>query len=120
MVEISFTITPGARRLVRHVSFAGNQRTRPGFLRKLIKIREGERFDGARIKQGVSRLYGTALFDRVTVEERPVEQSWVDLVFHLEERRARDVAFMVGYGSYELARGSVTYTDRNLFGSGLG
>lgn len=42
----------------------------------------------------------------------------VDIVVTVEEARSRYIEISGGYGSYELLRGTVTYTDRNVFGTG--
>ncbi len=118
-VAIRFTVRAGEKRKVGRIGFEGNERTEEGFLASLVTLEEGILFNGARLEETMSRLYATALFDRVRVETTLREARFVDITFVLTEREPRDVAFLAGYGSYELLRGSIIYTDRNLFGRGL-
>lgn len=118
-VVIHFTVQAGEKRKVGKIVFEGNERTEESFLRSLVVVEGGVLFDGDRLQQTMSRLYATALFDRVTVETIPRSGGVVDIVFVVTERDPRDVAFLAGYGSYELLRGSIVFTDRNLFGRGL-
>ena len=118
-VAIRFTVRAGEKRKVGTIVFEGNERTEESFLRSLVTVEEGVLFNGDRLEETVSRLYATALFNRVSVETIPRDGRTVDITFVLTERDPRDVAFLAGYGSYELLRGSIVYTDRNLLGRGL-
>jgi len=118
-VRIVFSIQPGKIRTVGNVVLEGQDRTELSFLRSLVTITPGDTFNGDRVRETTNKLYETALFKRVTVEETPIGEDSVDITFRITERDARDLAFLVGYGSYELARASMTYTDRNIFGRGL-
>jgi len=118
-VVIHFSVRAGEKRKVGAVFFEGNERTEEGFLRSLVSVEEGGAFNGDHLEQTLSGLYATALFNRVRVETVSRDKGTVDITFVVTERDPRDVAFLAGYGSYELVRGSIVYTDRNLLGRGL-
>jgi outer membrane protein assembly complex protein YaeT len=118
-VEVLFAIEPGPLRRVRTIRFEGLDRTRPSILLPHMQLMEGDLFDGDKLADSVKRLYALGIFSRIRVKEVPEGDAEVDLLFRMGERESKDLAFMGGWGSYELLRGSVTYTDRNLNGSGL-
>jgi outer membrane protein insertion porin family len=113
-VGLLFTVDPGPVVRARAVRFEGNERTRTAFLRRRAAIREGDLVAQELLDDATSRLYRTGLFTLV----RPRLGEGDDLVFELRETLARSLDFELGYGSYELVRGAVRYTDRNFLGLG--
>jgi len=118
-VDVTLRGAPGERRRVGEIRVEGLERTQPAFLPTLISLESGEWLDGGAISESVQKLYGTGLFQRVSVDEVPVGEEEVDLHFRFHERDARNLDLLFGYGSYELLRSSVRYTDRNVAGRAL-
>jgi outer membrane protein insertion porin family len=118
-VIVRFRIVPGGRRTVGHIAFEGQEKTEEGFLRSFLQVEEGATFHGGRLRETGNRIYGTGLFNRVDVKENARADDRIDLLFAVEERDPFELSFLGGYGSYEMFRGAVTFSDRNLFGKGL-
>ncbi|MBL8729010.1 MAG: BamA/TamA family outer membrane protein [Planctomycetes bacterium] len=113
---------PGRRMTIANVTVAGNDRTMAGVIRGKLDLAEGDRYDGMRIDDALTRLYRTGLFRKVDIRETPVEgdPSRLDLGIQVEENESRSIEFLGGYGSYEQLRGGLRLEDRNVFGTGRG
>jgi len=112
--------SPGVRARIVAVGVEGLRRTAYSVVERAIHFAPGEWYDGRKVEQTTSEAYLTGLFRRVEVERRMQNEAGTEvaLVVVVEELEAREVDFLLGYGSYESLRGGVTYTDRNMFGFG--
>lgn len=113
---------PGPIVAIDGVSVAGNERTLDGVILGKLDLEPGERYDGERIDDALTRLYRTGLFRKVEIRETPVEGSSgrMDLGIQVEENESRAVELLAGYGSYERLRGGLRLEERNVFGTGRG
>ena len=97
-------------------------RTRDQFIRSLLRLDEGDIVDFAELDRFRSELYSLGLYGFVDVGLRPVEPPRDPqpgtVYVEVEERDSRHLDIEAGWGAYELLRGSVSYTDRNVFGLG--
>lgn len=123
-VVLRSRIQPGPRVRIANLEVEGNERTRRQFILDQARIEAGAILTGKDLEDATGRLYGTGIFKSVrihTPDSRPAgSESELDAQVRIavEEIEARSVDFGLGYGSYELLRGSVRYRDRNLFGLG--
>jgi outer membrane protein assembly complex protein YaeT len=117
-VVVRFTVDRGPVVRVGTVKFEGNERTKKAFLRRRAAMEEGDKLVQEMIDKATTTLYRTGLFSLVRPRLEAGEGETSDVTFELKELLARSVDFEVGYGSYELVRGAVRYTDRNFLGIG--
>jgi len=117
-VVLRVAVASGPRVRISRVDVAGNEHTRDGFIRSRIPIRPGDWFNAEILEDSFRKLYRTGIFSRVshTLEGEGAERV---LRVTVEEVPAREVSAQIGWGSYEMLRGSVGYRDRNVFGGGL-
>lgn len=133
-VTIHYTVQAGSPRVFRDVSFISDSdlRTRTVFLERLLPLKPGEPVDAAALDEFEDRLYGMGVFSFVNIGEVPDDDVSIDEVLvgpgssvptdlnvTLREGRSRYMELAVGWGSYELLRGRVNYTDNNVFGRAL-
>lgn len=97
---------------------ASKRRLRPGFLENRFRSLRGEPYDPAKVEERYRKLMSTGLFSNLRLTQTPLPGDEVRLDFEVEEARARELGFSVGYGSLEGAILGARYTDRNLFGFG--
>jgi len=118
-VVLRVSVASGPRVRISRIDVVGNDKTRAGFIRSRIPIRPGDWFNAEKLQDSFRELYRTGVFSRVS---HTLEGEGADRVLQVkvEEVPAREVSAQIGWGSYELLRGSVGYRDRNLFGGGLG
>jgi len=94
------------------------RRLRPGFLENRFRSLSGQPYDPAKVEERYRMLMGTGLFSNLRLTQNPLPGNEVELQFDVEEARARELGFSVGYGSLEGAILGARYLDRNLFGLG--
>ncbi|MGE3752763.1 MAG: outer membrane protein assembly factor [Planctomycetota bacterium] len=116
--DIDIVADPGPCVRVEDICLRGLDRTRYGFARGLVPLRRGDVLYQGKIDQAQESFFRSGLFRGVHAEVVPTGPDTADLVFDLPELEARSVEIQAGWGSYELARGSLRYVDRNLFGIG--
>ncbi|HEX5138805.1 MAG TPA: BamA/TamA family outer membrane protein [Planctomycetota bacterium] len=115
---LRFAVDRGPQVEVGKVGFGGNERTKTRFLRRRAALAEGEILTQDLLDGATSRLYRTGLFQLVRPRLSDAGDDVSDVLFDLKESLARSVDLEIGYGSYELIRGAVRFTDRNFLGIG--
>lgn len=116
-VKVVLEAEPGERMRMGVLQFEGNERTREGLMRRRVAMRAGEDFDPQRLEQARTRLARLGVFERVEWEAVEAAEAGVrDVVFQVEEAPRWEAALLMGYGSYEQARGGVEWRRINLWG----
>ncbi|MEI6352205.1 MAG: BamA/TamA family outer membrane protein, partial [Verrucomicrobiota bacterium] len=118
LVPVKFTIQAGDIYRFDGVTQTGLRRLRPGFLPARFKTLQGQIYDPAKVEQRYRTLMGTGLFTSLKLTQIPLPNHEVQLHFDVDEAKARELGFSVGYGSLEGIILGARYVDRNLFGFG--
>lgn len=74
--------------IVKRIDVEGNERTKDWFVRSLFPIKVGEPYSTTRASQGVANIFGTDLFDRVTIDLVPYRGGAI-VKIHVEEKKYR-------------------------------
>ena len=115
---LHFRVEMGPVYHVRNIEIEGRDRTRERFVSSRIRLEKGDVVSQSEIEKSIDGLYRTGVFRKVEANKSFPTDVEMDIEFLVEEIKARSVAFELGWGSYELARGSVRYQDRNFLGFG--
>ncbi len=117
-VSLLFTVEPGPVVTVGAVRLHGIARTREEFVLSRLFLRPGETWSEPAQRQSAADLQRSGLFDDVaiTLEPGPGAERAVDVA--LVERASREAYLEPGFGSYEGARLTLGYRDRNVAGGG--
>jgi outer membrane protein assembly factor BamA len=132
---LNYTIRTGPLLVVDNVvvrpSDQERLRTRKDFVRSFVPLRPGETINLDVIDEAENDLYSLGLFSFVDIvlereDESPIGGSEdgegsprpADVVVSLTEAESREVELSAGWGSYELAMASTSFSDRNVFGIG--
>ncbi len=116
-VSLTLTAVPGPRFRLGQIRIEGLQSTLASAIRKQINIRPGAWYDTSKIDAGVRRLWFTGAFSEVSVTPESIDDDTADAVLKIEEGRAKQVRFKIGYNEWERAFGEVQYVDRNFLGT---
>jgi len=140
---IRYSLDVGVPRSFRSLIISDGEdpalRTRRRFVERLLPFQEGDTLDLLKIQAFEERLYDLGVFAFVDITEAPEKAAVTvdteipaseksagtaaavptDLVVTLREGRSRYIEVAAGWGSYELLRGRLNYTDNNLFGRAL-
>lgn len=118
-LNLTYNITEGQRNYIERIDIVGNYRTLDEVIRRELSIFEGDAFNRTLVERARRRLTALDYFDKI--EFRDEEGSSPDkivLVVEVMEKATGKISFSVGYSTTEAVVGSVSLSERNLFGKG--
>jgi len=114
-IDVVYRIREGDLFFVDKVKVRGNTKTKDIVIRREIRIRPGERFDGAKLKRSVERLQNLGYFDEVRYETEPgADPNRKDVIFYVKERQTGELSFGAGVSSLEQFLGFAEIAQRNF------
>jgi len=117
-VPVTIVCSPGPRFRIGKVEVRGTDRLRPGFMEKRFAPLTGKVYDPARLEERYRQLLRTGLFKSLHVRPIPAAGDTLNLDVEVEEAKAKEIGFEVGYGSYDGFSVGVRAGDRNFRGFG--
>jgi len=116
-VSLTFTATPGRRYRLGNTRVEGLMRTSEAAVLSRLHTKKGEWYNASRVDEGVRRLWFSGAFAEVNAVPEIVDDETVDIHLEVEEGRAKQFRFKVGYNEWERGFGEIQYIDRNFLGS---
>ncbi|HNX68162.1 MAG TPA: outer membrane protein assembly factor BamA [Candidatus Omnitrophota bacterium] len=115
-VDIVYEIQEGDLYFVEKVQIRGNTKTRDKVIRRELRIRPGERFDGSKIEKSKQRLENLNYFEEVTYDTEPTDTApnRKDLIFRVKEKRTGELSFGGGVSSIDTFMGFAEISQRNF------
>ncbi len=115
-VDVTYEIQEGDLYFVEKVQIRGNTKTRDKVIRRELRIRPGERFDGKKIEQSKERLQNLNYFEEVTYDTEPTDAgaNRKDLIFRVKEKRTGELSFGGGVSSIDTFMGFAEISQRNF------
>lgn len=109
-----------AEGIVEEVIITGLSNTKEGVVRgQLTHIRQGRVLERDDMERDMSQLYNTGLFEDIQPDVQPsLKEGYVKVVLALTETTTGQAGFGLGYSTLNGLQGSVSYNERNLFGTG--
>ena len=117
-VPVIFTVQTGAVYRFGGVAQEGLQRLNPSFLSKRFATLKGKFYNPEQLDAKFREMMQTGLFRQLRVEPRPMPDNTIDIHLSVEEEKARELGFSLGYGTFEGPIIGAVAGDRDLFGSG--
>ncbi len=118
-ISIVFVVEQGPRVYIERINIVGNYRTEDYVIRREFRVAEGDAYNKIMVDQARQRLIGLGFFKDVKVNKEPGSApDRVVLNVALEEQSTGELSFAAGYSSAEGVIGEVSYTERNLLGTG--
>ena len=115
-LDVTYTVTPGARVDIGPISFAGLTRTNPDFLRRHIGLRPGQRYSDTSLHDARDSLLGLGVFSSVTpVPAGSATNGQVPVVFHVVEQKRHAVSLSGAYATDTGFTIGTSWEDRNVF-----
>ena len=119
LVHLTFDIEKKKRVYYEKIQIVGNTKTRDKVIRRELQIAEGELYNATGMNKSKDRLKRTGFFKEVDfTTSRGSTDEKTNLEIKVEEAPTGTLAFGVGYSSIEKVVGTVSISDRNLFGMG--
>lgn len=114
-VDVLYQISEGDISFVEKVIIRGNTKTRDIVIRRELRIRPGERFDGAKIQKSKQRLENLGFFEEVTFDTEPgSEPNRRNVVFRVKEKRTGELSFGGGVSSIDRFVGFAEISQKNF------
>jgi outer membrane protein insertion porin family len=118
-ILVAYVIEQGPRAYIGRIDIAGNFRTLDAVIRREFRVAEGDPYSKVLVEAGRQRLIKLGYFKdiKITKEAGPTPDR-VDLMLQVQEEQTGQLAFSAGYSSTQGVIGEVSYTERNLMGTG--
>jgi outer membrane protein insertion porin family len=118
-ISVTYVIEQGPRIHIGRIDIVGNSRTLDPVIRREFRIAEGDPYSKVLVEAGRQRLMKLGYFKDVkVVKEAGNAPDRVNLTIEVQEQQTGQLAFSAGYSSTQGVIGEVSYTERNLMGTG--
>jgi outer membrane protein insertion porin family len=119
LVNLVYTVEPGARRYVERINIRGNRKTKDFVIRREFDIAEGDAYNRALLDRGEQRLKRLGYFKTVKLTDAPGSApDRVVVNVELEEQDTGDFSIMGGYSTTDGWLAEVKLGERNFMGTG--
>jgi outer membrane protein insertion porin family len=118
LVDLTIEALEGPRQVVDRILVRGNQRTQGDVIRRTVDLDRGDAISQARLFETERSLYRLGIFSRVDVEFVPsgLDETERDVLIRVEEGKPRSILYGFGWDSETGFRGSLSFTDNNVWG----
>lgn len=118
-ISVAYVVEQGPNVYIDRIDIAGNHQTNDNVIRREFRIAEGDACNKVMIDKAKKRLMNLGFFKDVKITEVPSKAPGrVALTVAVEEQQTGEMSFAAGYSSNEGVIGEVSYTERNLMGTG--
>ncbi|MCB8873688.1 autotransporter assembly complex protein TamA [Acidisoma silvae] len=119
-IDVTYTVTTGPRVDIGPINLAGLKNVHPGFVRRELTIKDGQRYNAGAIETARQNLAGLGVFS--SVQAVPATAVGPDgrlpVTFVMREGPPRTVSFTAGYATDTGGVLGASWTHHNLFGNG--
>jgi len=114
-VDIVFSIIENQIAYVNKIKVRGNVKTRDVVIRREMRLKPGERFDGDKLRRSKERLQNLGFFEDVSYDiEDTDEPSKKDLIVDVKESKTGMFSFGGGYSTVDQLVGFVEIEQKNF------
>lgn len=119
-IDVVFIINAGPSATIENVEFEGLETVKPGYVNKVIGLKNGQCFRKSYVAEAQGKLQKTGLFavTRPDVDGQINDDGSVKITFDLKERRHKSIKAGVNYGTDSGAGLTLGWEHRNFFGNG--
>lgn len=118
-VNITYIVQKGKQVYFEYIIIGGNTKTRDKVIRRELSVYEQELYSGRKLKRSVRNLYRTDYFEDIKVNTvKGSADDQMVLKIDVTEKPTGTMSFGAGYSSQESVFGSISVSQRNLFGRG--
>jgi len=115
VVDIIYKITEGELAYVDKIRIEGNLKTKDIVIRRELKIKPGDKFDGGKLQRSKEKLYNLGYFEEVTYDIEPGSSPQKkDLTISVKEKKTGEFSFGGGYSSVDQFVGFVQLSQGNF------
>jgi len=114
-IDVVYNIVENQITYVDKIKVRGNVKTKDIVIRRELRIRPGDRFDGDKLKRSKERLQNLGFFEEVSYDtEETAEPNKKDLVVDVKESKTGAFSFGGGYSTVDQFVGFVEVEQKNF------
>ncbi|MFH0738388.1 MAG: outer membrane protein assembly factor BamA [Candidatus Omnitrophota bacterium] len=114
-IDIGYDITENNVAYVDKIKVRGNIKTKDVVVRRELRIKPGDKFDGEKLRRSKERLQNLGFFEEVSYDtEDSPQQDKKDLVVEVKEAKTGAFSFGGGYSSVDEFVGFVEIEQKNF------
>ena len=118
-VDLSIDIDKGKKVYVGEINMLGNIKTKDNVIRREFRLKEGEVFDGTKLKRSKQRINNLNYFEDVKIDtQRGEDPDLIDILATVTEKPTGTFNVGAGYSSIENLIFTTSIAQNNLFGNG--
>jgi len=118
-VDLSIDIDKGKKVYVGEINMLGNLKTKDNVIRREFRLKEGEVFDGAKLKRSKQRITNLNYFEDVKIDtQRGEDPDLIDILTTVTEKPTGTFTVGAGFSSVENVIFTTSIAQNNLFGNG--
>jgi outer membrane protein insertion porin family len=118
-ISVAYVVEQGRREYIERIDIAGNTVTHGDVIRREFRIAEGDAYNKVTVERGRQRLVKLGFFKEVKVtKQKGSAPDRTALTIAVEEQQTGELSFAAGYSTANGIIGDLTYTERNLMGTG--
>jgi len=115
VVSVTIHIKEGEQGYIEEILIEGNTKTKDIVIRRELKVKSGEIFNGKKIERSREKLYNLGFFKTVEIDTLPGSTPYKrHLIFRVEEQKTGSFGLGAGYSSVDRAMGFVELEQRNF------
>lgn len=121
IVDVTYHIEKKEKAYIGRVEFSGNVETRDFVIRREFEVKEGELYNGKKLKESQDNLERLAFFEPGLILEKETteeEDNILDVIVSLKEAQTGTFQAQLGYSEVSKLSAGVSYSKINLFGRG--
>ena len=118
-VDLSIDIDKGKKVYVGEINMLGNVKTKDNVIRREFRLKEGEVFDGSKLKRSKQRINNLNYFEDVKIDtQRGEDPDLIDILTTVTEKPTGTFTVGAGFSSIENLIFTTSIAQNNLFGNG--
>ncbi len=118
-ISVAYVVERGPRDYIERIDISGNTITNGDVIRREFRIAEGDAYNKVMVERGRLRLLKLGYFQSVKItKERGSAPDRTVLTVAIVEKQTGELAVAAGYSTANGIIGDLTYTERNLMGTG--
>lgn len=115
--DTNIVVEPGDIYRFGSTTISGNERFSSGIIKRELAYKKGDLYSLKKISDTQSNIFETGLFRSISINTTLNEDSkQADVSIKVTERKPGTVKVGVGFGTEDLLRGQISWTQRNFFG----
>jgi outer membrane protein insertion porin family len=119
VVDLSINVDKGKKVYVGNINMLGNIKTRDNVIRREFRLKEGEVFDGTKLKRSKQRINNLNYFEDVKIDtQRGESPELIDILTTVTEKPTGTFNVGAGFSSVENLIFTTSIAQNNLFGNG--